>query len=365
MPGLTGLCGRLKAEQARRDADALAPSGRAGAGGGGSSGGLAEGGGPAPAEVTAPPGGAGGLSAKVSALGRSGEASAPELCGGLQRGLLGLHRGPSELSSRRAAQRGLPAAGLPRLPAARLWPPAAGPPAPGGAQRWLARGLRLDSQDRVCGGAGASTVDGSHGRGWCDLFSFASLWGAAAMRLGTRESPPQPAGLLRGVLPPGTNPVAVGGIGLAVLAGLAVCYSVGNVEITEHALNYSMLTRKAERRAYTAGRYWIGPFNYFIKFPAILTTIQFSDAKMQADLAQSGEAELRSRTQDGLDVFIELSFQYQLQSVNLYDLYTNLDGQLSACLVTTMASQDIRHRFFFRKWLPRGLNPFPGARVPP
>jgi len=161
--------------------------------------------------------------------------------------------------------------------------------------------------------------------------------------------------VLSGVLPPGTNPAAVGGLGVAVLALLAVCYSVGNVEITEQALNYSMLTRKAERQTYTAGRYWIGPFNYFIKFPVVLTTIQFSDAKMQTDLAQSGEAELRSRTKDGLDVFIELSFQYQVQTSSLYDLYTNLDGypvyhdtyvRLAIDRLTEAATQFTANEFF-------------------
>merc|ERR1740121_3204255 len=68
---------------------------------------------------------------------------------------------------------------------------------------------------------------------------------------------------------------------------------------------------------FASGRYWISPFNHFVRFPAIVKTIQFSDSTMQSDLHsdEQGDKLLRSRTKDGLDVFIELSFQ--LRSVGL------------------------------------------------
>jgi len=108
-------------------------------------------------------------------------------------------------------------------------------------------------------------------------------------------------------------------VGIAILG-------FGNVEITEFALNYSLLTRKVERKTYTSGRYWISPFNYFVKFPAIVRTVQFSDSQLQSDLApdEHGDVVLRSRTNDGLDVSIELSFQYQLNHSSIYNLYTEL-----------------------------------------
>jgi len=53
-------------------------------------------------------------------------------------------------------------------------------------------------------------------------------------------------------------------------------------------------------------------------------TIQFSDSRLQDDLGidEQGDPMLRSRTADGLDVTIELSFQYQLHMDKVYDLYT-------------------------------------------
>lgn len=118
--------------------------------------------------------------------------------------------------------------------------------------------------------------------------------------------------------------------GLAALIVLAVAIigGIANVEVTEYALNYSLLTRTVEKRTYSSGRYWIGPFNYFVKYPAVVKTIQFSEAKLQYDLSANERSDglLRSRTSDGLDVSIELSFQYQLDPVKLYHLYTTLDA---------------------------------------
>jgi len=101
---------------------------------------------------------------------------------------------------------------------------------------------------------------------------------------------------------------------------------IKSVEITEYGLSSNMVTRKVEKQPYLSGRYWIGPWCHFIKFPSVVKTIQFSDSKMQDDLAsdEAGDPVLRSRTADGLDVTIELSFQYQLHMYKVYNLYTTM-----------------------------------------
>lgn len=120
------------------------------------------------------------------------------------------------------------------------------------------------------------------------------------------------------------------GIGTTAIVASLLVFILGfaSVEVTEYGLNYSLVYRKVEKKTYGAGRYWIGPLNFFVKFPATVTTIQFSDSNMQNDLTytERGEQELRSRTKDGLDVLIELSFQYQLMASKIYDLYTQLGG---------------------------------------
>jgi len=97
-----------------------------------------------------------------------------------------------------------------------------------------------------------------------------------------------------------------------------------SVEITEYGLSSNMVTRKVQRTPYQSGRYFVGPWCHFIKFPAVVKTIQFSDSRLQDDLGsdEQGDPKLRSRTADGLDVTIELSFQYQLHEDKIYDLYT-------------------------------------------
>jgi len=117
-------------------------------------------------------------------------------------------------------------------------------------------------------------------------------------------------------------------LGLVVSFGVALVivfiYGFGSVEITEYALNYSLVTRRVEPRTYPSGRYWIGPLNHFVKFPKVLTTIQFSDSSMQHDLVEGGDDTLQSRTRDGLNVAIELSFQYQIISEKVHELYMTM-----------------------------------------
>jgi len=120
--------------------------------------------------------------------------------------------------------------------------------------------------------------------------------------------------------------LGITGLTAFLLAVLIAIGGIKSVEITEYGLSASMITRKVEKEPYLSGRYWIGPWSYFIKFPSVVKTIQFSDARMQSDLGidEAGDPMLRSRTADGLDVTIELSFQYQLHQDKVYSLYTTM-----------------------------------------
>jgi hypothetical protein len=120
--------------------------------------------------------------------------------------------------------------------------------------------------------------------------------------------------------------LSITGITAFVFALILVVGGIKSVEITEYGLQENMLTRKVEKEPYLSGRYWIGPWCRFIKFPAVVKTIQFSDSRLQDDLGidEQGDPMLRSRTADGLDVTIELSFQYQLHQGKLYNLYTTM-----------------------------------------
>lgn len=102
-----------------------------------------------------------------------------------------------------------------------------------------------------------------------------------------------------------------------------------------------------EDKGYTAGLYWLGIGHSFLKFPSTVQTIEFSH-EHQAD----GQP-LRSRTNDGLEVALEVSFQYQLNSNNLTKLYNKygmnynpIFVNMAMDLITEMATKYSATEFF-------------------
>lgn len=94
-------------------------------------------------------------------------------------------------------------------------------------------------------------------------------------------------------------------------------------------LKYSLFSNNVEDRGYGAGRYWLGLGGSFIRFPSTVVTIQFSnEADSKGDL-------LRSRTSDGLEVELEVSFQYQLNVSSIYGLYTQFGEDYEKVFVTS------------------------------
>ena len=67
--------------------------------------------------------------------------------------------------------------------------------------------------------------------------------------------------------------------------------------------------------------YFIGIGHSFIKFPKTVQTIEFSKEKA------SNRASIESRTSDGLEVVLEISFQYILQPENLFKLYNKYGNE--------------------------------------
>mmetsp|Transcript_130289 Transcript_130289/g.236808 ORF Transcript_130289/g.236808 Transcript_130289/m.236808 type:complete len:337 (+) Transcript_130289:135-1145(+) len=152
----------------------------------------------------------------------------------------------------------------------------------------------------------------------------------------------------------------IGGCAVSAIILGAVMSGFASVEITEYGLHYNLLTRKVSKQHYPSGRYFIGPFATFIKFPSVVKTIQFSDSKFQGDLGfdEQGDPMLRSRTRDGLDVSIELSFQYQLNGTDLYDLYTTMGAgldfhrtyvRMSIDRLTEIATEYTANEFFVER----------------
>ncbi len=98
-----------------------------------------------------------------------------------------------------------------------------------------------------------------------------------------------------------------------VISGCIVVYFIlafDSVGYNQFGLNQNSLTQEIENKVYEKGFYHIGPINHFIKFPKTVQPIEFYESYP-----------LDSRTQDGLLIHIQLSFQYQLRKAELIQLF--------------------------------------------
>lgn len=80
-------------------------------------------------------------------------------------------------------------------------------------------------------------------------------------------------------------------------------------------MDYSWLSKTIDPVAKFNGLYFIGIGHSFIKFPRNIQTIEFSQDRLASRPA------IESRTSDGLEVILEISFQYSLQPEHLNKLY--------------------------------------------
>lgn len=94
----------------------------------------------------------------------------------------------------------------------------------------------------------------------------------------------------------------------ALVLLLVMCFS--SLEYTELGLDYSFFSSSVDDRGYENGRYFLGLGHSFVKFPSVVQSIEFSSGGV-----------LRSRTADGLEVNLEVSFQYQFNVSSIFDVY--------------------------------------------
>eukprot|EP00930_Biecheleria_cincta_P095804 TRINITY_DN87711_c0_g1_i1.p1 TRINITY_DN87711_c0_g1~~TRINITY_DN87711_c0_g1_i1.p1 ORF type:complete len:324 (-),score=61.45 TRINITY_DN87711_c0_g1_i1:34-963(-) len=108
----------------------------------------------------------------------------------------------------------------------------------------------------------------------------------------------------------------------ASVALFAIYSAWAVLEPVEIGLDYNMIMQTISPDAWGPGRHWIGIGHTFVKFQSTVITVSFTH-----DIKDSSGAPLRSRTADGLEVELEISFQYQLQQDTLHGMYTTFgDG---------------------------------------
>jgi len=106
-------------------------------------------------------------------------------------------------------------------------------------------------------------------------------------------------------------------LGLAFLGGIIVfSISWDTIDPTEYGFNYNKVNGHIDTtKLYDSGRYCIGPGHYFVKYPKILTTVEFS-SRSGAD-----SAPVVTRTKDGVAITISFSYQYKFPKENMANVY--------------------------------------------
>jgi len=108
--------------------------------------------------------------------------------------------------------------------------------------------------------------------------------------------------------------LALCGIGLFTLI-IIIIFSFASIGIKEIGLNYSSLFQSIDKKTFSSGFYYIGITHSFLKFPSVVQNIEFSNEP------QAHMSPVKSRTLDGLEVQLDVSFQYRLKFEELYNMY--------------------------------------------
>lgn len=141
--------------------------------------------------------------------------------------------------------------------------------------------------------------------------------------------------------------------GVSALFALVFVFSAWSVlEPWEIGLDYNSVIQSISPEAWGSGRHWIGVGHSFVRFKSTVTTVEFTH-----DMSHSPSGgRLSSRTADGLEVYLELSFQYRLLPETLYKMYTAFGDsyhdvfvKMGMDLLTMAATKHIARSFFVNR----------------
>lgn len=89
-----------------------------------------------------------------------------------------------------------------------------------------------------------------------------------------------------------------------IIGGIFLILGFSVLEATEYGLDYSWVSKNVNKKVYENGLHFLGIGHSFIRFPKMVQTIEFSKD------SSANQGPVQSRTLDGLEVVIEISFQY-------------------------------------------------------
>jgi regulator of protease activity HflC (stomatin/prohibitin superfamily) len=102
---------------------------------------------------------------------------------------------------------------------------------------------------------------------------------------------------------------------VVTLTVLILLLSMDTIDPLQYGITLNKISKAVGTETFENGRYIIGPFNSFIRYPANLVTVEFSDSRT----ADAGP--LQTRTNEGLALSLCVSYQYRLEKKNITALY--------------------------------------------
>lgn len=97
---------------------------------------------------------------------------------------------------------------------------------------------------------------------------------------------------------------------------ILVC-SFEQIDFNEYGLKQNIWTREISEEIYEEGFYYIDPFHTFLRFQSTWQTIEFTPDFSSDDIP------LSTQTKDGLEVTVDVSFQFRLRKQDLLELYSS------------------------------------------
>lgn len=136
-----------------------------------------------------------------------------------------------------------------------------------------------------------------------------------------------------------------------VITGVVLlALSYAQVGYNEYALQQNTITNEIDDTVYEEGLFMIGFWNRLLKFPSTWQTIDFTPSPSASDIP------LSAQTKDGLDITIDVSFQYRLNRSTILALYGEFGYDYEQMYVTVSrgelrdaASQWTAVEFFYNR----------------
>jgi len=139
------------------------------------------------------------------------------------------------------------------------------------------------------------------------------------------------------------NPVVLGSSAICLIfVAVFSAFSLGAVPPLTYGIRYNLFNNGADiDNVYGPGRYFIGPWNTFLLFPASVQTIEFTG---EPRLGVNGirYPALHSRTKEGLALHLQVSLQYQLKFHEVGKLYKEFNRNYEQMFTSVIRDTLIR-----------------------